>query len=116
MDQRTTVQELKRLVTEFREERDWKKYNTPRNLAVSISIEAAELLEHFQWKTDAEIGQMIGKKQRRDEVSDELADVIIYCLGFSDVMGIDVSRALRRKLGKIKEKYPVRGLDHTESG
>ena len=101
-----TVQELKRLVAEFRDERDWREYDTPKNLAISISVEAAELLEHFQWKTDNAVAEMIGESASMDKVSDELADVLIYCLGFSDTLGIDLSEALLKKLEKNSQKYP----------
>jgi NTP pyrophosphatase (non-canonical NTP hydrolase) len=107
MDQATNLQELKKMVVEFRDERDWRKYDTPKNLAISISIEAAELLEHFQWKTDAEVDEMSRNPQKRREVSDELADVMIYCLGFADMLKIDVAEALRKKLEKTSEKYPA---------
>jgi NTP pyrophosphatase (non-canonical NTP hydrolase) len=107
MDQATNLQELKKMVVEFRDERDWRKYDTPKNLAISISIEAAELLEHFQWKTDAEVDEMSRNPQKRQEVSDELADVMIYCLGFADMLKIDVAEALKKKLQKTSEKYPA---------
>jgi NTP pyrophosphatase (non-canonical NTP hydrolase) len=107
MDQATNLQELKKVVVEFRDERDWRKYDTPKNLAISISIEAAELLEHFQWKTDVEVDEMSSNPQKRREVSDELADVMIYCLGFADMLKIDVAEALKKKLEKTSEKYPA---------
>jgi len=107
MDKETTVHELKRLVSDFRDERGWKKYNTPKNLAVSISIEAAELLEQFRWKNDEEASRMVRDVDKRNEVSDELADVMIYCLGLSDTLNIDVAEAVKRKLEKNRRKYPA---------
>ncbi len=107
MDDKITVQELKARVSKFRDERDWLKYDTPKNLAISISVEAAELLEHFQWKTDQQVSRVLRDETKMNEVSEELADVIIYCLGFSDVLHIDVSEAVERKLNKNSEKYPA---------
>lgn len=79
-DEETTVRELVATVARFRDSRDWRKYDTPRNLADSICIEAAELLEHFQWKTDDQVTEMLRNPEQLGEISNELADVIIYCL------------------------------------
>ena len=84
MDDDTTILKLKKQVTEFRDARDWLRYDTPRSLAISISVEAAELLEHFQWKTDEQMREVLMDRARKDEISDELADVLIHCLGFSE--------------------------------
>lgn len=82
---------------EFQKERDWKKFHTPENLAKSISIEAAELLEHFQW----------GKEYDIQEVEDELADVLIYCFYMADAMGFDINEIIKNKMKKNALKYPV---------
>jgi NTP pyrophosphatase (non-canonical NTP hydrolase) len=82
---------------EFQGERDWKRFHTPENLAKSISIEAAELLEHFQW----------GKEYDRGEVADELADVLIYCLYMADAMDFDVRQIILDKMEKNAVKYPA---------
>ncbi len=107
MDDRTTMMALKKQVSRFRDERNWLKDDTPKNLAISISVEAAELLEHFQWKTDDQIREALKERVEKNQVSDELADVLILCLGFSDVMGIDISEAIEAKLRKAAEKYQV---------
>jgi dCTP diphosphatase len=107
MDKDTTVGSLIKQITEFRDARGWLKYDTPRSLAISISVEAAELLEHFQWKDDTQIREALTRGTTRDEVASELADVLTYCMGFADVLGIDVSEAIIRKLRKTSEKYPV---------
>jgi len=107
MDDETTVEELKKLVINFRDERDWKKYHKPKDLAISISIEAAELLEELQWKTDKEIEELLKNKEKLEKISEELADVIDYCLSFADVTKIDISEALKKKIEENKEKYPV---------
>ena len=82
---------------EFQAERDWKKFHTPENLAKSISIEAAELLEHFQW----------GKEYYLEEVSEELADVLIYCIYMVDALDLDIREIILNKMEKNAIKYPV---------
>src|SRR6266571_6915715 len=109
MDRNTTVEKLKGQVSEFRDTRNWLQYDTPRSLVISISVEAAELLEPFQWKTDEQMREVLKDRVRRNEISDELADVMIYCLGFSDVLGIDISEAVELKLKKNGERYPIAG-------
>ena len=109
MDDDTTILKLKKQVTEFRDARDWLRYDTPRSLAISISVEAAELLEHFQWKTDEQMRESLRDRIKKEAISDELADVLIYCLGFSDVLDIDISEAVELKLKKNGERYPIAG-------
>lgn len=91
------MDELKDELIKFQKERDWKKFHTPENLAKSISIEAAELLEHFQW----------GKKYDEGEVADELADVLIYCIYMADAMDFDIKEIIRNKMAKNAIKYPI---------
>lgn len=74
-DNNTSLQELKDLVAKFRDERDWAKHHSPKNLAISIAIEAAELMEHFQWDDYTETS--------RQEMVDELSDILIYCFNFA---------------------------------
>lgn len=105
MDEKTTIEELKKLVAEFRDERDWKRYHKAKDLAESISIEAAELLEKFQWKTEGEVDELL--KTSKDDISGELADIIIYCLNFSDVTRIDVAESVKKKIEDNKKKYPI---------
>ena len=109
MDRVTTIEVLKKQVSEFRDARNWLRYDTPRSLAISITVEAAELLEHFQWKNDDQMREVLVDRTTRNRISDELADVLIYCLGFSDVLGIDISQAVEGKLRKNGEKYPIAG-------
>jgi dCTP diphosphatase len=98
-DNTTSIQELKDAIRTFREERGWGKSRTPRNMAVSIAVEAAELLEHFQW------GEYDEKKKQ--EIANELADVLMYCAELSNILDIDIATAFLQKLEKLKEKYPV---------
>jgi dCTP diphosphatase len=98
-DNKTTLDELKKLVINFRKERGWDKHFTPKNVATSISIEAAELLEHFQWD------QLI--KEDKEEISKELADVLIFAFHFATLYDIDISTVFQKKLSAAAKKYPV---------
>ena len=92
-------------IRQFRDARDWKQFHDPRSLAISVCIESAELLEHFQWKNDAEIARHA--EAHRDEIADEIADVTIYLFELADVLGIDMKQAIFAKLEKNAIKYPV---------
>jgi len=92
-------------IRQFRDERDWKQFHDPKSLAVSISIEAAELLEHFQWIDKAQSAQHAA--ENREEIADEIADVAIYLIELADVTGIDLKSAILAKLKKNAVKYPV---------
>ena len=91
------MNEIKEELIKFQKERDWKKFHTPENLSMSISIEAAELLEHFQWGKEYDVG----------EVSEELADVLIYCLYMAYALDLDVKEIIRNKMEKNAIKYPI---------
>lgn len=91
------MDELKEEIIKFQKERDWKKFHTPENLAKSISIEAAELLEHFQW----------GKEYDIDEVAEELADVLNYCILMADALDLDIDEIVLNKIRKNAIKYPI---------
>jgi dCTP diphosphatase len=100
-----TLRALQRAVRSFRDARDWKQFHTLKDLASAISVEAAELQEHFLWvPRDDEFGRL---EARRREITEELADVLIFCLHFADVASIDPSRAVIEKLAKNEERYPV---------
>lgn len=92
-------------IRQFRDEREWMKFHDPKNLATSITIEAAELLEHFQWKTGEEAARYA--VENREVVADEIADVAIYLFELADNIGIDLADAIHRKLDKNTAKYPV---------
>jgi len=98
-DKETSLQELKDLVVRFREERNWGKHHTPKNLAMSIAIEAAELMELFQWDEYT--------KRNQEKIADELADILIYCFNFADTCDIDIATAFRAKLAVNAKKYPT---------
>ena len=102
-DSQTTLNELKELVSDFIADRNWQQYHTPRNIAVSVTLEAAELLEHFQWVPPApsEISQ-----EKKQQIEEELSDVLAYLLSLANVLEIDVSDALAKKMVKNRRKYP----------
>jgi dCTP diphosphatase len=91
------------LIRQFCADRDWDQYHTPENLAKSISIEAAELLECYQWTPHF-------PQADSEHIQDELADVLTYCIQMSDVLGVDMDEIVRRKLAKTEKKYPVEAV------
>jgi len=102
----------------FRKEREWEPFHSPRNLAISISLEAAELLEHFQW---ARGGDEVQKavQERADEISEEIADLAIYLTYLCHDLEIDLDRAVREKLAVNTARYPLersrgRAAKHTD--
>lgn len=103
-DTSTTVQQLKSIVNEFVAGRDWQRFHRPKNLAMSIAIEAAELMEHFQWTEAEEAREAMADDS---PVAQEIADVLAYTLRIADVLGIDLSRALELKMVRNRLKYPV---------
>ena len=105
-DKSTTIRELRNLVAEFIRERDWEQFPDPKNLAMSIAIEAAELMEHFQWDRNEQIPAILEDPGRRKEIEEELADVVCYCLSLANNLEIDLSEAVERKVLKNAEKYP----------
>lgn len=112
-DRETTLQELKTRMAAFVRERDWEQFHTPKNLSMSIAIEAAELMEHFQWLTAEQSRNLEAKAL--GEVGEELADIVIYALSLSNFLGLDLSDTVQRKMDKNERKYPaeqVRGKAH----
>jgi len=97
--------ELLAMIREFNEARDWGKFHTPKNLAMALMVEAAELAEHFQWLTGEESCNL--SQDKREKVADEIADVLIYLLNLSDRLAIDPVAAARAKIGKNGERYPA---------
>ena len=105
MDDSTTISELKEVVASFVKDRDWEQFHSPKNLSMSIAIEAAELMEHFQWVRPGEVQSFDDAKQLG--VREELADVVCYCLAFANAMEIDLTSAVRQKMIRNAEKYPA---------
>lgn len=96
------TQETIKQIIKFRDDRNWKQFHNPKDLAVSISLEAAELLEVFQWS-----GADTLCESKRDKIKEELADVLNYCVLMADVCGLDLDEIVREKLKRNNEKYPV---------
>jgi NTP pyrophosphatase (non-canonical NTP hydrolase) len=107
MDRTTTLEELKQQVARFVAARDWERFHTPKNLSMGLAIEAAELMELFQWYSGPESIRVVGRRAVRQAAADELADCIIYCLSFATHAGIDVAEAVRGKLRKNRRRYPA---------
>ena len=91
------MEEIKKRVRKFRDERDWSQFHTPGNLAKAISIEAGELLEHFLWDDNYD----------KEAVGEELADVMVYCLHMADSLGVNIEDIIDKKMDKNEKKYPV---------
>lgn len=98
------IEALQAALREFAEARDWEQFHTPKNLATALSVEAAELLEPFQWLTDEQSRNLPNDK--REMVAEELADVLLYTLQLADKLGIDPLDAAWNKLKRNGEKYP----------
>ena len=99
--------ELEGRLVAFRDARGWAEYHTPKNLAISAAVELGELLEHFQWKSDKEVLELAKNPVKREAIADEIADVVIYLTLLAHELGIDLDEAVKRKLRKNEEKYPV---------
>ena len=112
MDNQTSLSSLKGEVSRFVNERSWEHYHTPKNLAMSIAIEAAELMEIFQWYSSSESVDRVNNAEVRAAVADELADVLIYCLALSNRAEIDLSAAILAKLDRNSDRFPI-GYDPT---
>jgi len=106
-DQTTTVEQLRKKVAEFVAQRQWERFHDPKNLSVAIAIEAAELMEHFQWLRSDELDQVRDDPQQMAAVREELADVTAFVLSFANALDIDLTQALSDKMVKNNKKYPA---------
>jgi NTP pyrophosphatase (non-canonical NTP hydrolase) len=106
-DSTTTVNELRQIIREFVEERDWRQFHAPKNISMALAIEAAELMEHFQWIDADASRQLPADHTKLAAVAEELADVIGYSFALANELGIDVSDAIRNKMVKNRQKYPA---------
>lgn len=102
---RTTLAELTRLATEFRDERDWKQFHNPKDMAITLNLEAGEVLELMQWKNGRELERSLDAN--KEAMADELSDVLHAVLLLADELHINLGRAFKRKLMKNARKYPV---------
>ena len=106
-DSNTTVAELRKLVADFVAERDWSQFHSPKNVSMALAIEAAELMEHFQWLTTEASRELASEPKKLAEVGEELADVIGYSFALANELGLDISSAVRAKMAKNVQKYPA---------
>ena len=89
----------------FRDARDWKQFHNPKDLAISLVLEAGEVMEHFQWKSKEEVLEYT--KTHKDEIGEELIDVLVYLLTLTDAIGVDIEKAFDKKMKKNSLKYPI---------
>lgn len=106
-DSITTVADLRKIIADFVAERDWSQFHSPKNVSMALAIEAAELMEHFQWITTDASRQLADEPEKLAAVGEELADVIGYSLALANELGLDVSSAIRAKMVKNEKKYPA---------
>ncbi len=110
MDKSTTIGEIKNLIEKFVVQRDWAKFHSPKNLSMAISIEASELMDLFKWHNEPESIELMRRADTKSAASDELADIIIYCLAFANRNEIDIAKVIKRKIHKNRSKYPARSF------
>lgn len=105
-DKTTTINEIKATLKKFIDERDWEQYHNPKDVAVALNVEAAELLEHFVFKSDDQVKDILADPKKREEIEDECGDCIAYLVDFARVCGIDLCKAYEKKMKKNEKKYP----------
>ena len=98
------IKEITEKIKKFRDERDWMQFHDPKSMAASITIEAAELLEHFQWRSKEEIEEYV--RTHKDHIAEEIADVGMYLFELADNLGLDLIEIMDKKLKQNSEKYP----------
>lgn len=102
-----TISELQELCLKFRDERDWKQFHNPKDLALAMTIEVAEVLEYFRFKSNNEIAKEMEDQNKLTEIGFEVADVLYFVLLLAHELGIDLTRTFRKNLEKAAAKYPV---------
>ena len=100
-----TLPEMTAKIRAFRDERDWKQFHNPKDMAAALSIEVSELMEHFLWKTPEECEQRLAT--HREDIQDEIADIAVYLFELADNLEIDLLDAMEHKIAKNAAKYPV---------
>jgi len=106
-DSKTTVADLRKLVRDFVDGRDWSQFHSPKNLTMALAIEVAELMEHFQWITPEASREVADDPEALQAVGEELADVIGYALAIANELNLDVASAMKDKMKKNEIKYPA---------
>src|SRR3990167_2435558 len=100
------IKDLIKRILSFRDARDWKKFHNPKDVALSLVLEATEVMEHFQWKNNEEIEKHI--KSHKNEIGEELSDVLYWVLLISHDLGINIKKAFTKKLALSNKKYPIK--------
>ena len=106
-DDTTTFAQLRQRVAEFVAARDWEQFHGPKNLSVAIAVEAAELMEHFQWLTGEQSVAALQDETKLAAVADELADILIYAFSLANALELDVSTAMAKKLARNEQRFPA---------
>ncbi len=106
-DEERKIHELKELIKEFCEKRDWDQFHNAKDLAIALSIEASELLEIFRWKSQKEVEELFKTEKKKEHIEEEMADVLYFLVRMAQMYGLDLTEALEKKMEKNKEKYPV---------
>lgn len=99
------LEQIQARIRSFRDERDWARFHNPKDMAIAISLEAGELLEHFLWKSPEEVETRV--ESHREEITGEIADIAIYLSELADNLGIDLLAAMEEKITKNEERYPA---------
>jgi NTP pyrophosphatase (non-canonical NTP hydrolase) len=106
-DKEASVDDLKKIVKKFCDERNWRQFHNAKELAIGISTESGELLDHFRFKSNEEIEKLFENESRKQKISHELVDVLYFVLRFAEIYDIDLSESLKKKIELNHKKYPV---------
>lgn len=107
MDSKTTIEDIKDRIKKHCTERDWDQFHNAKDLAIGISTEASELLEHFRWKNEAEVKALFSDAQKKGEISEEMADVLYFLARLAERYNIDLSEEFFKKMEKNEKRYPA---------
>jgi NTP pyrophosphatase (non-canonical NTP hydrolase) len=106
-DSDTTLRDIKQMISQFVEERDWLQYHDPKNLVMALMSEVGELADQFRWVDNSEAHTLAASPDHAEEVADELADIMMFAIEFASVCNIDISTAIAAKLEKNAVRYPI---------
>jgi len=106
-DHERKIHELKDKIKDFCDARDWDQFHNAKELAIALSIEASELLEIFRWKTHEEVDELFKNEEKKEDIEDEMADILYFLVRIAQKYDLDLSEALDRKMEKNDKKYPV---------
>ncbi len=114
-DKETTIEEMKKELIEFINERDWDQFHKPKDVSMALAGEVGEILEIFQWKSEEQIKEILSNPEKKEALRDEIADVFAYTLDLARVCDVDIAKAYENKMNKNRVKYPadkVKGKNH----